>query len=147
MAHHAHRGGERLPVGIVEARHRRKQPGALEQAALLAHLAAAIGEPVQRLAPVGRMRLALHQHVALEHGQGGAHRLRLDAFGARQIGGGHQAVLVQPRQRGALRQGQLARIGLGAQPPDELPGRPQQFLDKGLDRRGVVRIRAHGAYL
>ena len=63
-----------------------RQPSPLGVPALLRTASAFGGECDVHLAAVGRMRLALDHTHFLKRRDGGAHRLRLHAFRARQIG-------------------------------------------------------------
>lgn len=107
---HGHRGHKRPFFLGIKFGDRVEQPFSFESSALSSSLEAICCQVVQYLAPVCRMRTTRDQPFSLKFRQRGAHRLRLDRLGARQIGRRHRASLLEFRQGGGLRPGKLVGI-------------------------------------
>src|ERR1700733_6389575 len=98
---------ERFAIGFVELRDGLRQPCALCVFRAFSHGGAFCGQRDVELAPVGRVSAPLDEATFFERRDGGAHRLRLDAFGAGEVGGGGGAVDVESPHHGGFGHGQL----------------------------------------
>src|ERR1700722_20278471 len=86
---------ERFAILFIELRDGLCQPGAFRVLRAVPHSCASGSEGDVDLASIGGVRAALDEAALFECSDGGAHRLRLDAFGAGEVGGRGGAFDVQ----------------------------------------------------
>ena len=123
---------------FVESRDRLRQPLPLRIASAVPHRGSFRGEFNIHLPPVCRMRLALDHPSLFQRGNRRAHRLRLHALRACQVGRGRRPFSRQPRHYRRFRQRKLMRSRRRPHSPQQPPNCLQE-----IDHRHVQILSPH----
>ncbi len=105
---------QRFTVIVVELSDGLGEPGAFRGPGAVANRYALRCDGDIELAAVGGMRLAFDESAFIESGNGGAHRLGPDAFGAGEIGGGSRPFDLKTAQDRGLGEREFVARGRGA---------------------------------